>query len=86
MDLTTATAEPRSTERLRMDVVRTRAALATTRRSRQGILALDQTLAARHALVVALEAYAGRLATHGCPLPYRLRDEMRVQRQALSAR
>lgn len=36
--------------------------------------------AARHELVLALEAYTGGLAASGRPVPYGLRDELRLQR------
>jgi hypothetical protein len=36
--------------------------------------------AARHCLVQALEAYTGGLAASGRPVPYGLRDELRLQR------
>jgi hypothetical protein len=35
---------------------------------------------ARHDLVVALEAYTSCLAAMGRPVPYALRDELRLQR------
>ena len=40
-----------------------------------------QAAAARAALLVALEAYAGALAATGWPLPYRLRDELFLYRR-----
>ncbi len=60
-------------------MVRARAALEHVRHRyalrRDGTSAID---AARRDLVAALEAYVVRLGADGTPVPYRLRDELRL--------
>lgn len=38
------------------------------------------TRAARHDLMLAIEAYVGAVTASGAPVPYRLRDELRLCR------
>lgn len=60
------------------DVVRARDEVVRVRRVQ---LASRADLgSARHGLVVALEAYTSGLARLGRPVPYALRDELRLQR------
>lgn len=42
-------------------------------------LVRDQLLVARQQLLVAMESYAAELAARGLPLPWKLRDELRLQ-------
>src|SRR3954452_3534588 len=58
------------------DVVRARGALHHERRQRPAAR-LDLGLA-QHRLVVALQAYEHALHRDGAPMPYRLRDELRL--------
>ncbi len=58
------------------DVVRARGALHRERRQRPAAR-LDLGLA-QHRLVVALQAYECALTRDGAPMPYRLRDELRL--------
>lgn len=58
------------------DVVVARVALHRERRQRP-VTRLDLAMA-QHRLVVALRAYQGALAQDGAPMPYRLRDELRL--------
>jgi len=58
------------------DVVTARGALHRERRQRP-VTRLDLGLA-QHRLVVALRAYESALAQDGAPMPYRLRDELRL--------
>jgi len=39
---------------------------------------------ARHDLLAALEAYVACLVEHGRPIPYALRDELRLQQRTLA--
>lgn len=60
------------------------AARAAVSRSRQ--LPTDPSgTAARHDLLLALEAYVECLEQHSRPIPYALRDELRLQRSTLTA-
>jgi hypothetical protein len=61
------------------DVNRARTALERVRGSAPQ--ARMSTLDARAHLLLALEAYADGLASQHCPLPYKLRDELRLHRQ-----
>lgn len=38
---------------------------------------------ARHHLISALEAYTAELVAQNLPIPYKLRDDLRLQRRAL---
>jgi hypothetical protein len=68
---------------LRRAMLRARASLDRCRGDRSvSTLALAQ---ARTDLMTALEAYVGCLAEHGLPVPYALRDELRLWRGSLSA-
>jgi len=58
------------------DVVVARGALHRERRQRP-VTRLDLGLA-QHRLVVALRAYESALTQDGAPMPYRLRDELRL--------
>ena len=58
------------------EVVRARAALADERQLTQGSAAA----AARAELLRALEAYVESLSARGRPIPYAMRDELRLQR------
>jgi hypothetical protein len=58
------------------DVVHARGALHRERRQRP-VTRLDLGLA-QHRLVVALRAYESALTQDGAPMPYRLRDELRL--------
>ena len=58
------------------DVVGARGALHRERRQRP-VTRLDLGLA-QHRLVVALRAYESALTQDGAPMPYRLRDELRL--------
>jgi hypothetical protein len=58
------------------DVVVARVALHSERRQRP-VTRLDLGLA-QHRLVVALRAYECALTKDGAPMPYRLRDELRL--------
>jgi hypothetical protein len=58
------------------EVVRARAALADERQLTQGSAAA----AARTELLRALEAYVESLSARGRPIPYAMRDELRLQR------
>ena len=58
------------------EVVRARTALASQRRLPIG----NASSEARADLLSALEAYAVSLTDHGRPIPYTLRDELRLQR------
>ena len=58
------------------DVVVARGALHRERRQRP-VIRLDLGLA-QHRLVVALQAYESALTQDGAPMPYRLRDELRL--------
>ena len=58
------------------DVVAARGALHRERRQRP-VTRLDLGLA-QHRLVVALRAYESALTQDGAPMPYRLRDELRL--------
>jgi hypothetical protein len=57
------------------EVIRARAALADERQLTQGSAA-----AARAELLRALEAYVECLSARGRPIPYAMRDELRLQR------
>jgi hypothetical protein len=63
-------------------VLKARADLAHERRLPQG----HREPSARVALVEALESYVESLAERGHPLPYPLRDELRLQRLTCVAR
>jgi hypothetical protein len=58
------------------DVVRARVAWHSQRSQKPGIR-LDLGLA-RHRLLTALRAYESALNEDGAPMPYRLRDELRL--------
>jgi hypothetical protein len=58
------------------DVVLARGALHRERRQRP-VTRLDVGLA-QHRLVLALRAYESALTQDGAPMPYRLRDELRL--------
>jgi hypothetical protein len=60
------------------DVVRARDAICAVRRVQATSRA--DVGNARHDLVVALEAYTSSLQRLGRPVPYALRDELRLQR------
>ena len=60
------------------DVVRARGAIVKVRRV--PMTSRIDAGNARHDLVVALEAYTSCLAAMGRPVPYALRDELRLQR------
>ncbi len=57
-------------------VVEARAAVARERRLPRG----GEGLEARVTLLATLESYASLLAEQGCPIPYAMRDELRIQR------
>jgi hypothetical protein len=62
-------------------LVQARAAVSRSRR-----LPMDAAgTTARHDLLAALEAYVACLEEHGRPIPYALRDELRLQQRTLSA-
>ena len=58
------------------DVVLARGALHRERRMRP-VIRLDLGIA-QHRLVLALRAYESALTQEGAPMPYRLRDELRL--------
>jgi hypothetical protein len=60
------------------DVVRARDAVVQVRRVQ--LTSRADLGSARHELVVALEAYTSGLQRMGRPVPYALRDELRLQR------
>ena len=60
------------------DVVRARDAICEVRRVQAS--SRSDVGNARHDLVVALEAYTSGLQRLGRPVPYALRDELRLQR------
>lgn len=60
------------------DVVRARAAVDRARRLQ--LTSAIEAGHARHDLVLALEAYTSSLDDLGRPVPYALRDELRLQR------
>lgn len=73
----------RTAERRRLwdQVVEARGLVASQRH-----LPVDRSfVGARVELLVALEAYAASLASHGRPIPYALRDDLRLQRLTCSA-
>jgi hypothetical protein len=49
-------------------------------RLRRPPIAREQLSAARHSLLMAMEAYAAELTARGLPIPWKLRDELRLQR------
>ena len=63
------------------ELVSARAAVVEARQGPQG--AASMTEAARQRLIAALEAYTAELQAHNLPIPYRLRDDLRLQRRAL---
>lgn len=63
------------------ELVSARAAVVEARQGPQGSASMTDT--ARHDLIMALEAYTAELAAHNLPIPYRLRDDLRLQRRAL---
>jgi hypothetical protein len=48
-------------------------------RLRRPPIAHDQLLAARQSLLVAMDSYAAELTARGLPIPWKLRDELRLQ-------
>jgi len=80
--VTTIVNEPLSAEPTRLlltEVVRSRAALTTARR-RQSESGPSTVSTARQELVAALSAYTACLVAGGVPVPYRMRDELRLLR------
>ena len=67
--------------RLWDQVVRARAVVERERR----VPVNGSCASARSELLAALEAYVASLATHARPVPYALRDELRLQRLTSSA-
>ena len=67
---------PPGTQTLLAAVVEARAAVARERQQPRG----GDGVEARVVLLEALEAYAACLAEHRCPIPYAMRDELRIQR------
>ena len=65
-----------SLRELLTDIVQARGALHRERRMRP-VIRLDLGIA-QHRLVVALRAYESALTQDGAPMPYRLRDELRL--------
>lgn len=63
------------------ELVSARAAVAEARQGPQG--ASSMTGPARHHLISALEAYTAELVAQNLPIPYKLRDDLRLQRRAL---
>ena len=63
------------------ELVSARDAVAEARQGPQGLSNMTE-LARRH-LVMALEAYTSELQAQTLPVPYRLRDDLRLQRRAL---
>lgn len=63
------------------ELVSARAAVVEARQGPQG--SSNMTEATRHHLITALEAYTSELQAQDLPIPYRLRDDLRVQRRAL---
>jgi hypothetical protein len=69
----------RSTSDLVREIVRARADLLRVRHLHSARLdTLSSVELAREQLVAALDAYAARLVAEGFPVPYRLRDELRL--------
>lgn len=66
------------------ELVSARDAVAEARQGPQGLSNMTE-LARRH-LVMALEAYTSELQAQKLPVPYRLRDDLRLQRRALEER
>ncbi len=48
-------------------------------RLRRPPIAHDQLLAARQSLLMAMDSYAAELTARGLPIPWKLRDELRLQ-------
>lgn len=48
-------------------------------RLRRPPIAHDQLLAARQSLLLAMDSYAAELTARGLPIPWKLRDELRLQ-------
>jgi hypothetical protein len=74
--------EPLSAESTRLlltEVVRSRDALTAARR-RQAESGTSTVVVARQELVAALAAYTACLVAGGVPVPYRMRDELRLLR------
>jgi len=63
------------------ELVSARAAVVEARQGPQGSASMTET--ARHHLMAALEAYTTELQAQNLPIPYRLRDDLRLQRRAL---
>jgi hypothetical protein len=61
-------------------MVEIRRARARVTRMRSGAIDRERLFAARLALLRALESYAEELTVRGLPIPGRLRDELRLQR------
>ena len=74
----------RSLDVLWSELVSARDAVAEARQGPQGLSNMTE-LARRH-LVTALEAYTAALQAQNLPVPYRLRDDLRLQRRALEER
>ena len=77
----------RSTTDLGREILRARAVLLRARHLQSARLDTRTSVeAAREQLVAALEAYADRLAAQGLPVPYRLRDELRLHGALVTGR
>jgi hypothetical protein len=49
-------------------------------RLRQPPIVREQLSAARQSLLMAMESYAAELTARGLPIPWKMRDELRLQR------
>ena len=67
----------RSLELLAEDV---RFALDVVHKLRRGPIAHDRLLAAREALLMAMESYSAELTARGLPVPRKLHGDLRLQR------